>query len=284
MADLGALALGALLVVGVIALIAGLRPRDPGTVPTASSRRWRHIRHRIRVRLTKRVVIRICLAFVAGIAALAITGWPVLAVVLPAAVLILPVLLSEPPNRDLELLGALDRWVRLVSATISTGVSIPDAIRATRRQVPPLLADSVSILIARLDDRWTVRQALRTTADELASPDADAVLCALILATERGGTGAVATLTALADSIQDRLRAGREIAAENAKPRIVVRQVTVLSVVVLAIALVLGGPFFAPYGTWYGQVILGVLVTIYLGSLLWLRRLTATRPRERILQ
>ena len=93
-------------------------------------------------------------------------------------------------------------------------------------------------------------------ADDLDAPDADAVLAALPLAAERGGTGATATLNALADSIQDRLKAQREIETERAKPRIVVRQVTIVTVSVLALALMFGRDFFAPYGTPVGQVIL----------------------------
>jgi Flp pilus assembly protein TadB len=196
----------------------------------------------------------------------------------------LPPLLASPRNRDLELLEALDRWVRLLVATLATGVSIPDAIRATRRQAPELLIGPVDQLVARLDDRWTIRQTLLATADDLASPDADAVLAALVLAAERGGTGAVETLQALADSIADRIRTSRDIEAERAKPRIVVRQVTVLTLVILGGAIVLGRDFFAPYGTWYGQLILAGLLASYLGSLVWLRRLTTPRRRERILQ
>jgi hypothetical protein len=121
-------------------------------------------------------------------------------------------------------------------------------------------------------------------ADELDSPDSDAVLAALTLSANRGGTGAQATLAALAESIQERLRALREIDAERAKPRIVVRQVTTITLVVLGGAFLLGGGFFDPYGTPVGQLILTVLVAGYLGSLLFLRRLTLPRGRQRILR
>ena len=92
------------------------------------------------------------------------------------------------------------------------------------------------------------------------------------------------TLGALADNIQDRLRALREIETERAKPRFVVRQVTIITVVVLGLALLFGGSFFAPYATGPGQMMLALLVTAYLGSLLFLRRLTLPRPRQRILR
>ncbi|WP_084634648.1 type II secretion system F family protein [Propionicicella superfundia] len=279
MPEVLALACGALIAGGLCAFLAGLT----GVVPRRGSKRRRSHRERRR-RLGTAATGRVALAVAGGVLGTALTGWPVVTILVPAVVLLLPGLLATPVNRDLLLLEALDRWVRLLVATLSTGVSIPDAIRATRRQVPALLADPVAALVARLDDRWPIRQSLLATADDLASPDADAVLAALVLAAERGGTGAVETLQSLADSIGDRLRAGREIEAEQAKPRIVVRQVTVLTLVILGGAIILGRDFFAPYGTWYGQIILASLLAAYLGSLVWLRRLTAPRVRERILQ
>ena len=65
---------------------------------------------------------------------------------------------------------------------------------------------------------------------------------------------------------------------------IVVRQVTVITLAVLGLALLFGGSFFAPYGTPLGQVLLAVLVGIYLGALVFLRRLTLPRTRQRILR
>jgi Flp pilus assembly protein TadB len=192
--------------------------------------------------------------------------------------------LSAPSNRDLAVLEALDRWVRSLASLLPTGRSISDAIRVSVGQAPALLVPHLRLLTARLDDRWTTAQALLSLADELDSPDADAVLAALSLAADRGGTGATATLAALADNIQDRLRALREIETERAKPRIVVRQVTLITLVVLGLALVFGGSFFAPYGSPLGQLLLAALVFAYLGALLFLRRLTLPRPRQRILR
>lgn len=227
---------------------------------------------------------QLALAVAAGLVAATLVGWPLLAVLVPLVAYGLPMVLSAPSNRDLAVLEALDRWVRTLGSLLPTGRSISDAIRVSVAQAPALLAPHLRLLTARLDDRWTTGQALLALADELDSPDADAVLAALSLAAERGGTGASATLAALADNIQDRLRALREIETERAKPRIVVRQVTVITLVVLSLALLFGGTFFAPYGSALGQLLLAGLVVAYLGSLLFLRRLTLPRPRQRILR
>jgi Flp pilus assembly protein TadB len=227
---------------------------------------------------------QVVLAILAGVLAARFTGWPLLLVLVPAFAYGLPLVLSAPPNRDLALLEALDRWVRTLGSLLPTGRSIIDAVRVSVRQAPALLVPHLRLLCARLDDRWAIDRALFALADDLDSADADAVLAALALAAQRGGTGASATLAALADNIQDRLRALREIETERAKPRIVVRQVTVFTALVLGLAFVFGRDFFAPYGSPVGQVLLAALASAYLGSLLFLRRMTVPRSRQRILR
>ena len=273
---------GVLLLGGVALVIAGWHTQ-PARPHASSTGLWRTVVDGRVGRFAKRQGWRLAAALVGGIVAATVTRWPLLLVLVPAAVVGLPLLLGEPENRELELLQALDRWVRSLAAMLPTGRSIIDAIRLSRRHAPVLLAPGLQLVVGRLDDRWPVQQALFAFADELNSPDADAVLASLALAAQRGGTGASATLAALADSIQDRLRALREIETERAKPRIVVRQVTILTLVVLALAVVFGGSFFAPYATPVGQAILSVLIAIYVGSLALLRRMTLPRPRARIL-
>lgn len=235
-------------------------------------------------RIPRRTLVLTGVSTVAAVLVTVWTGWPLMLVVVPLAVLGLPHLLSAPRNVEIELLGALDRWVRGMTATMATGKSITDALRLSARQAPPELSDSMVLLVRRLDDRWTPSDALRALADELDSADADTVIASLILAVQRGGSGAIVTLAALADSVQERLRALREVEAERAKPRAVVRQVTLITLVVLTGAFLFGRGFFAPYGTPLGQVLLAVLLTLYVGSLVMLRRMTLPRRRERILR
>ena len=271
--------LGALVCAGVALVVAGFRHPPAPRRPARSSAAGKRLRA-----LAKRHGLRLAVGLVGGLAFAAVTGMTIMVVVAPVAAVGLPVLLGAPANREVELLQALDRWIRGLAAMLPTGRSITDAIRQSQRQAPELLVAPLTLLVARLDDRWTSAEALRAMADELDSADADAVLAALSLAADRGGTGATATLNALADSIQDRLKAQREIETERAKPRIVVRQVTIITLVVLGLALTFGREFFAPYGTPVGQVILLCLLALYVASLVMLRRMTLPRRRERILR
>ena len=283
MATLLAGVCGVLLAGGLILFAAGLRRRPADSTPLSTGL-WKKVVDSSIGQAVRRRWWQLALALAAGFVAAAIVGWPLLAVLVPLVAYGLPMVLSAPSNRDLAVLEALDRWVRSLASLLPTGRSISDAIRVSVGQAPTLLAPHLRLLTARLDDRWTTAQALLSLADELDSPDADAVLAALSLAAGRGGTGATATLAALADNIQDRLRALREIETERAKPRIVVRQVTLITLVVLGLALTCGRSFFAPYGSPLGQLLLAALVLAYLGALLFLRRLTLPRPRQRILR
>jgi len=277
---------GLLLGAGGWALVAGLRrsgPRPPAPRGTPWGERWSRLSRRPAGRRGRRRDVVLVLSLAAGVAVAAVTGWLVALVVLPALALGLPYLLAVPRPRDVELLEALDRWVRSLSATLATGKSITDALRISRRTAPPLLADEVGTLVARLNNRWDTREALLRMADALDSPDADAVLAALILAARRGTNGASVTLQALADSLQATLQGRRVIEVERSKPYVVVRQVTVISLGTLLVAFAVSPGFFAAYRSPVGQLVLGVLLLAYLGSLLLMRRKASQRERPRIL-
>ena len=212
-----------------------------------------------------------------------VTGWAVLILIVPILAVVVPALLADPPRRDLDVMRALERWVRLVSGSASTGKSVIDAIRATRRQAPALLVEPLTRMVARLDSRWDTRAALQGLADDLDSADADQVIAAIMMASERGGTGATSTLDALAASLQERIRAARGVQAERAKPRVVVRQVSIIIAVVLAGALALGREYLAPYRTGVGQVLLCCYAGLYLVGLVALSQRSKPRRRARIL-
>ena len=230
----------------------------------------------------RRIWVVLCTA--TGVATGIWSGWLAATVLVPVALLGIPHLLSEPPNPEVETLAALDRWLRFLGPSIATGKSIRDAIVTTRGQVPPALATPVARVVARLDLGWTTRDALIAMADELGSADADGILAALAIASSRGGIGARPMLTALAENTQMRLRALREIAAERAKPRAVVRQVVGITFAILVAVWLLSPGYFAPYQSSTGQVLALTLTALYVAALLVLRRRTLPKPAARFLR
>ena len=276
---------GLLIIGGLLGIGSGLgrRPRAAGRRTESVAELWARVSRRPTGSRGRRRDVILLLSVITGCAAAMLTGWLILIVVLPLLALGLPYLLILPKPRDIELLEALDRWVRSLTATLATGKSITDAIRISRRTAPPLLADEISLLVTRLNNRWETRDALMRFADAIDSPDADGVVAALILASSRGANGASVTLQALADSIQTQLKGRRAIEVERSKPYVVVRQVTVISLSTLALVFAFSPSFFAPYRTPLGQVLLSVLLIIYIASLLLMRRKARQPDRPRIL-
>lgn len=286
--ELLAAAVGLCTSVGLILLVLGLRRVDrvPGPRSPATSRwvrGWQRWRDQPVGTAGRRRRILLALSVVTGGVIAAVTGWVVSILVLPALAVALPALLAVPRPRDVELLEGLDRWVRTLAAALPTGRSVPDAIRVSRRTAPPVLSADIAVLVSRLDARWHTEDALRAFADSLDSPDADAVVAALILAARRGTSGASLTLAGLADNLQAQLHGRRVVETERAKPYQIVRQVSVITLVTLGFFAVVSRGFFTPYATATGQVILAGLVAAYLGSLVLMRHRARPPARQRLL-
>lgn len=270
-------------ILGCFIVAQGMRSTDRAVSPASSTVLWTTAQARWTA-ATRAQRTTVLLGLLAGLAALLFTRSLLVLLVVSALVIIVPALLSTPVNRDIQILQALDRWVRLLVGSASTGKSLPDAIRATREQVAPLLQGSVDELIVRLDARWSTEAALRAMADDFATPDADAVIAAMIVATNRGGTGSSAALRGLGEHTRHRLQSLRETETERAKPRVVVRQVTLITLAVLTGVAVLNPEYLAPYRSPLGQLLGLALFAGYLGSLLMLRTVAKPRRRERILR
>jgi len=270
----------AMIVAGILGIIAGLRrvpepkpkpPRQPGRLHRA----WQA------VPLTRRWATLAALAV--GVVVGLLTGWVVLIVVLPAAVLGLPVLLATSSEAGrIARLDGIAEWTRNLSGVLTAGQGLEQALMASLRSTPESVRPQVSLLVARLRSRWPTEQALRAFADDLDDATGDLVAAALILGSRKRGPGLAAVLTGLAESTADDVRARRQIEADRAKPRATARWVTILSAGALTV-LALSGQFLAPYATPLGQVILLVLLTAYASCLVWMRRMAATPAPARFI-
>ena len=275
--------LGALSVLGVLFLISGILRSERRLSTARSTGLWKRLNNS----WTSWSPVRrfwVVGSFAFGVVIAVTTGWLIAILLVPAATLGIPALLSEPPQHEIATLAGLDRWVRLLAPSIATGKSIRDAILSTRSQAPAVLSEPVTRMVTRIDQGWTTKDALLAMADDLSSADADAVLAALAISSTKGGVGTRTTLTALSENTQERLHALREISSERAKPRAVVRQVTIITLVVLGGSILLGGNFFEPYRTPVGQALAVGLAAAYAGSLLMLRRRTIPAPAARFLR
>lgn len=271
-----AAAVGALTVAGIVLTVAGLRRTEPTPRKPRRRRprptggwwgRWRWL-----------------LAAGVGLAASAVTRWPVAGLIVTAAIVGLPYLLgsAKVAARAIDRVEAIEEWTRRLADVLATGVGLEQALIASVATCPPPLRTEVTALVARLTARWPTEQGLRAFADDLNDAAGDFVVASLILANRRRGPGLSGVLTAVAGSVADEVAARRKIEAERAKPRSTARLVTLITLGVAGV-LMLNGTYLAPYGDGLGQLVLLVIAGAFTGCLLWIRALTLAPPAPRFL-
>jgi Flp pilus assembly protein TadB len=269
---------GALVVAGLLGLVAGLRRTAvPAPVRTRSTHlsRLRRLSHRTRILLLA--------GLGGGILAWLVTGWVLALVAVPVAAVGLPMLVSAPPAAArIERLEAMEEWARSLSGVLTVGVGLEQALVATLRSTPEPIAPEVNRLVARLRARWATEAAIRAFADDLDDATGDLVAANLILGARRRGAGLASVLDGLAASVAADVRARRQVEADRAKPRATARWVTLISTSVLVI-LAVSGSYVAPYRSPLGVVILVILLTAYVATLVWMRRMAIGSPVPRIL-
>lgn len=268
----------ALIGAGILAAILGF---IPAPVPDSAPKRTRQTRTLKRKRST---LIKLAVGAGIGLAAGVVTGWVILIIVVPAAILGVPWLLgSGNSHTDIKRLDALDEWARSLAGVLGAGVSLEQAIISTQGSTAEAIQPQVNALIARLKSRMSTEDALRRFAADLDDTTADKMVCALIMGAQRRNVGLAPILEDLAESVAEDVASRRLIQAERAKQDSVVRYTTLITVVVFAGFLLLGGTYVAPYGTTAGQPVLAVLLGFYVAVLVWFRKLNRTQPLPRLL-
>lgn len=261
---------------GLLLLVAGLRAADtpsPGPRTSLWARFWAR-------RRDSRTLLLVGLA--GGVLGFAVTGWPIALVLVPVAVLGLPVLLAPAGRASVDRLDAMAEWTRALAGVLTVGVGLEQALIAAAKSTPSAIRPEVEHLTARLRARWPTEEALRAFADDLDDATGDLIAAALILGSRRRGAGLAAVLTGLAESVSAEVRVRRQIETERDRPRTTARWVTLISVGMLVLLLV-NGTYLAPYATPLGQLLLALLLTAYVAALLWMRKVVAGKPLPRFL-
>lgn len=270
---------GALVVAGLIGVVVGLRrtPRKPG-----APGRTTPFSHRLPT-VSKRTRLLLLVGAVAGLLVALLTGWLIAVIVGPAAVAGLPVLLSAPASASkIDRLEAMEEWTRSLSGVLTVGVGLEEALMATLRSAPQPIRSEVAQLVARLRARWSTEEALRSFADELDDATGDLIAANLILGARRRGAGLANVLESLAESVAADVRARRAIEADRAKPRATARWVTLITLGVLGV-LAFTGSYIKPFGTGLGQMILVALLSMYVATLVLMRRMATGKPLPRFI-
>ncbi len=256
---------GALVMAGLVLLAAELARRAPAPGIPPGPRLGR-----ARVTAARK---RAWLAFLAGLAMLAVTRWPVAALAAAAAVVFVPkVTAGRAVRQRTAMLEGLEQWARRVSDLLTASRGLEDALAVSARTAPTAIARPVTALARRLSARVGTEEALRAFAAEIDDPAGDRIAAALIIATGQRGGAVHGVLSALAEILARDVAARREIEAERAQHRTTVRWIVVF-IAGFTLFAILNRSYSAPYGTLAGQVVLAVVALLYAAGLGWLHRL-----------
>ncbi len=264
---------GATVVAGILMLIYGLTPRP---VPPARPRSVRRTRHLTGVR-------SVALAGLAvGAVVAAVTGWLVALLIVPAGAVAGWRLVKGRSRNRIERLGALADFARGLAGVLTVGRGLEQAILHAARSAPTALAPEIGRLAARIRANWSTGKALRAFADELDDATGDLFAATLILASERRGPGVASAIQGLAESIDQDVRARRQVETEQQKARTAARMITIISILLLA-GLFIAGSYVEPYRTPLGQLLLTGFMALFLLALGWMARISAAKPLPRFI-
>ena len=228
---------------------------------------------------------RLLIALMVGLIALAVTRWPVLALLAAFAVAGLPSLLGDRRSeaRQIARLQSIADWTRRLADVLVAGMGIEQALVSSARVAPPPIETEVAALAAHLRARRPLEECLRKFADALDDPTGDLVAAALLLASRRRGHGLAQVLTSLASTVESQVAMRRAVEADRAQPRTTMRYVAWITIAVVLGLLLLDRQFVEPFGTPAGQAVLALIGLVFAGGFAWMRALTVGTPLHRFL-
>ncbi len=272
---LALMVLGAVVGAGVLCVVIGLSDHEPA--PLRATVSWRD-----RLQGNAR---RALFGVGAGLAILLLTSWPVLAVAVGLLVWFAPRLFGgvASEKRQIARLEALAAWTESLRDTVAGAVGLEQAIPATTYAAAPAIRPALERLADRLRVRTPLPTALQGFADDLDDPSADLVVAALILNSRLRGPGLRDVLSSLAGSAREDLEMRRRISASRSSTRRSVQIVMGVTVIFVLVLAVFNRSYVEPYGSPIGQLVLLVVIGLFAGGFIWMRRLSEYETAERFL-
>lgn len=225
---------------------------------------------------------RVAMATVAGVAVLAVTGWPVLALAAAAGAWWLAGQEGRAQASTIERTEALATWAEMLRDAAGTPRGIEGVLVVTASSAPlPIRA-----VVTRFADRLTyepLEDALPDLADELDHPVGDQIVASIALSATSGAREIRTVLDDLARAARDEARMLRRLEVSRERPRSDMRQVVVIVAAVVVGLSVIGRDYLAPYGTVGGQLVLAVAGLFWVGGFVWMSRLGRVEPPRRFL-
>lgn len=262
-------AFGACAGLGVIVLVRGLRPLGTGqTRGRSMAARWRPG----------------LLGLAGGVLVGALTGWPVLALLVMVGSVVLPRVMSGAQRRALtERSEAVARWIEMLRDTMAGAAGLEEAVAVTSQRPPPAIRDAVTQFAMRLHHQ-PLPVALRGFAQQVDDPGAQLLAAALITAATNETRDLGRLLSALADATHAQARMRQTIDAGRAQVRSATRLVLAVTLVFTVALFVFSREYLAPYATVEGQLWLAVVGVVFFAALVLLLRLDRIDlPEQRLM-
>jgi tight adherence protein B len=239
--------------VGILLLISSFEARPPrgGLVrPSTKSKLDR-------LSLLRVSWIRILSALSAGALAAAVTDWPVAAVMAGVGAFCAPTFFRATRRVNaVTRTEAIAIWTELLRDTLAGAAGLSQAIIATAPLAPLSLRRQTMALSTRLSNGMPLLKALRMFADEVQDPSCDLVVCALTLATSVRTQRVLELLGALSDSMRQEVAMQLRVESKRASARSGVRTIALFSIGFVALLLIVGRTYLAPFGSFQGQIAL----------------------------
>ncbi len=270
---------GVVFVGGLIMLVLYFRPAPPKQAPTkpSLSTRWGQV--------SKKTKTSLIIGGILGIVAAIISGFPVMVIVVPAAITIVPALLGKPSTYERDLILALENWARSLASTADTGAfTLREVIGITQGSVPQMLKAPVNRLYTRMSSSWSTADALRAFADELDNSHADEVTIYLIQAAEFNAGGLSKALESVSEGLSATAKQKILIEGERKKPRETMISMTwIVGITLVMLVFFAGTGNMDFYRTPLGGVALGLILSSFVGLMVWARAITRVPPEPRFL-
>jgi tight adherence protein B len=273
-AALGALAGGGL-AGGLVLLVLALRGLPPRPAPPVRRGEARPAGDRLRLRAG--------LAAAGALAAALVTRWPVAVLLGGALGWAWPSLFAarNASRAVVDRIEAIATWTEMLRGMTASAASIEQAIMATVPRAPAAIRGEIHELAQRLRRGESLVTALHPLAEAIDDDVGDLVVGALLLAADpsQKAGGLARQLDELAR--RARQKAGYRLRVQTGRARIYAsaRAITLITLGVVAVLLIFGRAFLAPYATPVGQLALlgvGGLFAVGFALLARLGRLRAT--------
>lgn len=160
---------------------------------------------------------------------------------------------------------AISTWIDMVKDSLSGGAGLSQAIESTVTVAPEIVRPHV-LRLASSQRTMSQSWALREFGAALAHPTSDLVVQALITASEHQARDLPRLLAKTSEQARARNAAVLQAESERAKLYTEARAMVVAVIVLGTIIAIVAHDFFKPYDNLLGQMILGFIMVLMVGS------------------